>query len=174
MTSLTGLDNLTSIGGWLSISYNDALTSLSGLDNIDANTISGLLITENYSLSTCEVQSICDYLVAPGGTIEIRDNATGCNSQTQVYYACEALPSDNINFEEGLYIYPNPANHEVFISSNTGVIITETTIYNQIGKKVLHHNPATQPIDVSMLKQGVYIIEVCSQDFKVREKLIIR
>ena len=34
LASLTGLDNVTSIGGWLNISGNDALTNLTGLDNV--------------------------------------------------------------------------------------------------------------------------------------------
>ena len=174
LTSLLGLDNMNSIEGTLWIENNDALISLIGLDNIDAESIEVLHIIDNYSLSACAVQSICDYLVAPGGDIEISNNAPGCNSVTEVEVACEALTVENINFEEGSSIYPNPANHELFIYSTSKALITEVTIYNQIGQKVLHHKSVIQPIDVSMLRPGVYIIEVCSHDFKVRKKLIIR
>ena len=65
MTNLTGLDSLTSIGEMLMISGNDALKSLTGLGNID--TIQDLLITDNASLSSCEIQWLCDYLANPGG-----------------------------------------------------------------------------------------------------------
>jgi len=70
-------------------------------------------------------------------------------------------------------IYPNPANQEVFISNSSGATITEVTIYNQIGQKVLYHKPVNQPVDVSMLRQGMYIIEVVLGSKKARRLLII-
>ncbi|MCK9423664.1 MAG: T9SS type A sorting domain-containing protein [Bacteroidales bacterium] len=89
LTSLTGLSSLTSIGGILNIEANEHLTSLSGIDNIASGSITDLFIRDNWSLSTCEAQSICDYLVNPGGTIEIYANAPGCNSPEEVQTACE-------------------------------------------------------------------------------------
>ena len=88
LTSLTELDNLTSIGGSLAIIENNSLASLTGLDNIDANSIIDLYIIGNSFLSTCDVQSICDYLVNPYGEIEINDNTPGCNTQQEVEEAC--------------------------------------------------------------------------------------
>ena len=174
LTSLTGLENVTSIGGELSIVENDVLTSLTELENIDANSISDLFITDNSSLSTCEVQSVCDYLTNPNGVIEINDNATGCNSQIEVEEACESLWVPNINVESEFSIYPNPAKKEIFILVENGTIINEVNIYNQIGQKVLHKNRITNTIDVSILRQGMYIIELVTNDSKIWEKLIIR
>lgn len=132
LTSLSGLDNLTTIGGLLRISENDALsslyalenvnfvtalrvyendalTSLSGLDNIAASSIYNLYIGYNPSLSACAVQSICDYLAAPNGTVEIHDNAPGCNSPEEVEEACLSvgvpLPG---SLQTEVNIYPNP------------------------------------------------------------------
>ena len=103
LTSLTGLDNVTSIGGGLVIRNNNALSSLTGLDNIYAATIEYLFIYDNISLSTCEVQSICDYLAAPNGSIIIYNNATGCNNQEEVEEACE-LSVESIPFENKISI----------------------------------------------------------------------
>jgi hypothetical protein len=78
LTSLTGMEGLTSIGGSLDISSNTALISLAGLDNLTS--IGGALsIRTNSSLSTCDVQWLCDYLAAPQETVIIYLNATGCN-----------------------------------------------------------------------------------------------
>ena len=173
LTSLTGLDNVTSIGGELLIDGNNTLTSLTGLDNIEAGSISDLYIYNNIYLSTCEVQSVCDYLANPNGNISIHDNATECNSQEEVGEAC-AFWVPNINFESELSVYPNPAKKEIFISVKNGSIINEVNIYNQIGQKVLHKKPITHSIDVSMLRQGMYIIELILGEMKIREKLIIR
>ncbi len=173
LTSLTALDNITSIEEDLSIKNNVALTNLSGIDNIDAASIDNLYIFGNISLSTCEVESICNYLASPNGVIEIHDNATGCNNKAEVEVACESgVP--NINFESAFSIYPNPAEKEIFICCKNGVKIKEINIYNQIGQKVLHEKRITITIDVSMLMQGMYIIELVSEEFKIREKLMIR
>jgi len=92
LTTLIGLDNLVSIEDGLYIISNQALTSLKGLDNIYATSIIDLNISDNTSLSLCEVQSICDYLASPNGTFEIHDNAPGCNSTEEVeefcWYSC--------------------------------------------------------------------------------------
>jgi hypothetical protein len=91
-TNLNGLSVLTSTEGNVFIGDdaggNHALTSLTGLDNIDGGSIIDLIIGDNPYLSTCEVQSICDYLASPNGSIEISGNATGCNSQQEVEAAC--------------------------------------------------------------------------------------
>jgi len=97
--SLSALENLSSINGFLRVVLNDTLPSLSGIENIEPGSITDLSIWGNPNLSTCEVQSICDYLAAPNGDITIHSNATGCMNQQQVEDACESqcLP-DGITF----------------------------------------------------------------------------
>ncbi len=46
------------------------------------------MIRFNSALSTCEVESVCEYLSNPGGTVEIYNNATGCNNPYEVANAC--------------------------------------------------------------------------------------
>jgi hypothetical protein len=99
LTSLTGLEGLTSIGGNLWISGNNVLNSLTGLDNIEAGSITKLYIYDNVSLSTCEVQSVCNYLADPNGSINIYNNATGCMNPPEVAEGCgitlQCLPHGN-------------------------------------------------------------------------------
>jgi hypothetical protein len=173
LTTLTGLDNVTSIEGGLEIFYNDALTSLTGLDNIDHSSISKLYIQENNNLSTCEVQSICDYLINPTGVISIFNNAPGCNSQEEVEEAWE-LSVESINPIDEISIFPNPANRELTISSKDGTTIEKVIIYNQTGQIVQKEKPANNIIDISELQPGMYLIEVVSGQKKIREKLIIK
>ena len=136
LISLVGLENLNSIWGDLRIGGNDALTSLTGLDNIDAGSISGLFITYNFALSTCKVQSVCDYLASPGGTIEIYGNTPGCNSQEEVEEACE-MSVNELNFLNKLSIYPNPFSNTITIEFDLKQPeIVTITIYNHLGEKV--------------------------------------
>jgi hypothetical protein len=157
LTSLSELDHLTSIGRNLIITYNNALTSLTGLDNIDAATITDLTICNNNNLSTCEIHSICDYLVNPHGIIYIVGNADGCSSQQEVEAACGVGIEDNNLSETHLNIYPNP------ISAN---IIIETTAKGQLSildlrsQEIIKH-PITEDktlFDISNLPSSIYII----------------
>jgi len=115
LISLSGLENLTSIEGSLQIEGNHSLTSLSGLESVSS--IGGdLRILNNPELSTCDVQSICDYLAAPVGTIVIHDNAPGCNSPEEVEEVCDTVSIQEINFENTFTISPNPLELNAVIS----------------------------------------------------------
>jgi len=96
LINLTGLINANYINGDLLINKNDALKSLAGLDNIDANFIDNIIIHDNSSLFYCEVQSLCNYLASSKGTVEVRNNASGCNSSNEIANACGILVSENI------------------------------------------------------------------------------
>ncbi|MBN2173309.1 MAG: T9SS type A sorting domain-containing protein [Bacteroidales bacterium] len=102
LTNIEALENLTQIGGSLGIGFlccwgenvvnytngNPSLTSLSGLENIDEESIDSLYIIGNSSLSTCDVQSICSYLASPNGSVDIYGNAPGCNDAPDIANAC--------------------------------------------------------------------------------------
>ena len=173
LTSVTGLENVTSIGAGLEIENNDALISLAGLDSIEASSITSLKIVDNNLLAECDVESICNYLANPSGAIIIEGNATGCNSQEEVYTAC-GLGVSPIDIESKISIYPNPANDELYFSSEPGFKVDEVSIYNQIGQKVIYREGSIKTIDISRLEQGMYIVEVVSNGLKFRMKLIIR
>jgi hypothetical protein len=179
LPNFIGLENLTSIGGSISIGapspyLNDSLTSLAGLDNIDAGTISDLTIYNNPNLSICEVKSICDYLVAPNGNVSIHDNGTGCNNQEEVQDSCEAQAGIvDPSFIKEISIYPNPAHTTITIelptqpSKNTTLIISNTNGQQLITKPI--NKPQTE-IDISHLPAGIYIVKVWNdKDVMVRK-----
>lgn len=173
LLNLDGLNNLTTIGGTLTIDGNDVLESIEGITNIEAESISNNLnIRSNPLLSTCEVNSVCNYLANPNGNISIFNNASGCNSVEEVEDACLVSVHNNKSKPE-LTISPNPAKAILFLSSNNGLSINEIKIYNQFGQIVMHKEGITSSIDISMLDHGMYIIELFSDGFIVREKLMV-
>jgi len=153
LTSLTSLYNLTSIGAGLTIQHNTSLTSLEGLDNIDAGTIENLNIYNNNFLSTCEVQSICDYLASPNGEVEIHDNATGCNSQEEVEEACDAIINVEIYVAENYSIYPNPVTDIATFSSKD---ITSIELFDLMGALIIRR--MNNKVDISNLNPGIYFV----------------
>ncbi len=174
LTSLEGLRNLKSIGGSLQVVWNHSLKSLSGIDKIDAGSITSLYIYFNDSLTVCEVESICNYLVSPGTTVYLHSNNAGCNSIEEVKDSCKTVGLGEIDLKSLFSIFPNPAKDKVFISTSEGSEISEVVIYNHIGQKILHRKLLSNEFDISMLTPGMYIVEFISDEWIVREKLIVR
>jgi hypothetical protein len=172
LTNLTGLENLTDLGGDLWIEGNYSLSSLQGLDNINAFTISNLFIFSNSNLYNCDIQSICEYLASPNGTITIEDNNSGCNSPEEVETAC-LTTVEEIKTGNGIIIIPNPSNDKITVSIPNGVTIVEVVIYNQTGQKVLQEKLVKNTLDISKLQKGIYIIELRSNENTIMKKLVI-
>jgi len=80
---------------------------------------------------------------------------------------------ENIKKINEIAIFPNPTNKEVFISKQDRVLIKEINIYNQIGQRIIHKTRMVSTIDVSILNKGIYIIELISNNNRIRKKLII-
>jgi hypothetical protein len=144
------------------------MTSLTGLDNIAANSITNLLILDNSSLSTCEVQSICDYLAVPNGTFTIENNAPGCNDVIEVIIACETVGIDEAVAGSDFSIFPNPFTGQLSIEFNLPqTTMVSIQIFNAMSAKVaeLHYGqlPAGQQQftwHAGHLPRGVYLCRV--------------
>ncbi len=115
LTSLAGLDSLISIGGNLEIIANALLSDLTALENIEAGSIADLSIYYNFELSECDILSMCVYLNDPNGTVDIHNNAPGCNSQQEVMDSCLITSVSEIEFEDAFIISPNPLNSTTVI-----------------------------------------------------------
>jgi hypothetical protein len=167
LVSLSGLENLNSIGWWLEISSNNSLTSLIGLENIEADSIGQLTIVGNEMLSTCDVQSICDYLAAPNGSVYISANAPGCNSPEEVQEACLTSTEDHLKDIE-FTISPNPVSGyaeiswnshkgqlvEISLFNTTGICVKNRQyLQNQTGKNIFI-------LDLKELPKGIYFCRV--------------
>jgi len=174
LTDISSLENLSSINGFIKIQENNALESLVGLDNVESSSINGMFIINNQNLSQCAVNSFCEFLTTPTGEIEIFGNAYGCESQQQVIEACVAVDINEINTNIKFSIYPNPASSMLFIKNENRLPIEEISIYNQLGQKLLYINQPEKYIDIKKLQQGIYFMEIISDELKIKQKLIIK
>ncbi len=178
LSNLIALDNLTSIGGDLEIEHNNVLTSLTGLDNIDAESIINLSIYDNANLSTCHVQSICDYLSTPNGTVEIYDNKTECYNQEQVEAACTVSVEEQ-KFSEQLSSYPNPFKTSITIGYELQQPSTvQISIYDQLGALVdviqETQTPGKQQVvwNANGQSSGMYYFTIQIGDETIRGKMV--
>ena len=168
LVDISALEGLNSIGGELMINHNNSLMSLTGLDDINAGSITNLTISNNSSLSACEVQSICDYLASQGGYVDISNNSLGCNSQQEVEAACEVgLDESSVVGRQSIVsIYPNPSSTQIAIEASATTTKFQLSIFNLNGKEVISQKltaPGTS-IDISNLPQGIYCVRLTSDN----------
>jgi len=173
LTDMTGLRNVNSISGNLTIGWNHKLRSLSGLENINAVSIQNLYVYYNDSLRTCEIESVCTYLKNIIGVAAIDNNSIGCNSINEVNHACETIGVSDRKYSNEITLFPNPAQNLFFVLSPENWNISETKIYDNVGKLVKSINGQTKQIDISTLQKGIYIVELFSDKVRIRKKLII-
>ena len=159
LTSLTGLDQLTSIGGFLFIRFNVGLTSLTGLDNLDATTIEDLFIQFNPQLSACAIESVCDYLGVAANTADISGNAMGCATREEVETACVVSTTDIS--QTNIELFPNPTNGMLQLRNITA---EEVVVYTAQGQRIARYVSPGQELDLSALPAGVYHLHLIAAD----------
>ncbi len=163
--TLEDFSNLTKINGIIFISLMDSLQTLHGLDNIDASTIDTILIINNFQLSECNVQSICDYLEINNGAGVIANNLTGCTSTEEVLNACITSVSSEDVTSSKPSLFPNPASQQLFIKdlapTNSNLLINIHTID---GKRVFQQSflkgTTEVRINLSHFSKGLYVVRV--------------
>ena len=135
LVNLSYFSNLREINGPLRI-WESGMQSLSGLDSINPENIEYLSLLENYGLSDCAVESICQYIINLNGLCNIFDNAQGCNNQAEIEDACTVgLPKQEL--ELSISAYPNPFTTSTTIEYELKEISNlQFTIYNVIGEVV--------------------------------------
>jgi hypothetical protein len=174
LSTLTALTGLTFVGEKLWIAHNEDISLLTGLENIDEGSITDLSIYDNSSLSTCNVESICNYLASSNGTVEIHDNATGCNSREEVEASCGFGIHENSTSGNLFTIFPNPGLTQITIETSAINHQSQLSIFNMNGQKILTCRITKQqmPVDISGLSQGVYFVKVISDDSVMVEKFV--
>lgn len=78
------------------------------------------------------------------------------------------------NSISGLSVYPNPVtNGNLFITSNSNEAKL-VSIYDVLGKQVVKTTVTNQPLNVSNLNSGVYIVKITEEGKTATRKLVIR
>lgn len=162
LTDLSALQNLEYIGGALLIYWNEILPNLSGLDNVDGNSIQIVEIIGNPELSECSVQSLCDYLASPNGTVFIGDNGSGCNSFDEVLEACETI-GINLKEQPTIRLHPNPTDKgSITVTLENHRKKASLSCFDIFGQQLFQQEIVTTvtSINVSTWPPGIYIAVV--------------
>lgn len=87
---------------------------------------------------------------------------------------CTALGSISETEVKPLVIYPNPTQDYLQIFNPENETLTQLTITDITGKIVLQQNAPQHPIDVSKLRQGVYLLHLQLEDDNNRTQRFIK
>jgi len=99
LTNLDALSGLVTIGGKnIYVIGNSSLINISGLQNIDPDTINGLYIQDNAALSVCNLPNFCTYLSDETNPRAISGNAGFCLDEQAVNYHCLPCPTSEDDF----------------------------------------------------------------------------
>jgi hypothetical protein len=161
VSSLEELISVKAIGGQLSIRDNALLSSLVGLDSIDANSITELILEVSDSLSFCSVKSICDYLSMNLGPSTIGQNLSGCNTEDEILDLCSS-PTAILDIEtSSIRIYPNPVVDLLQISHELPDV-SELIVFNSTGKELIRLQGDVKELNVAHLNGVIYILSIKS------------
>lgn len=114
--------------------------------------------------------------------VKVRDNACPYNGVSfRKYYICVkpvVTGIQDVSKVESLTIYPNPANAQINIVTNSDVVIGSMQMLDQTGRVVKSPTCFTKhgskyTVDVSDLSQGIYIIKYAGQHGILTKKVII-
>ena len=84
----------------------------------------------------------------------------------------QSLPTDNFVYNEGIEIYPNPVKETINFKSSSNHGNFTVSIYDVTGRLVKDYKNVNDFIDVSQLKNGVYLLNINYDKKKVIKKFI--
>jgi len=171
LENLAGIESLISTK-YILVRHNLELENLTGLQNIDHVEVQDVDIYENPKLVSCDVEFMCEVLGLTPEIVSVYDNQTGCNSVEQVQDSCIA-GVELIDKSGTLYLYPNPASRQVFISGLDPDVAYRLGIYNYLGQLMLQQQDIDPVVNIEKLDPGVYIIELQSENYEFKEQLIV-
>lgn len=168
---------------WQQYEYTTDGTNWISLGNNGSSLLTTAFASKSFNLpASCDNNPnlafrIVSIFAQPTNTAYASVNGGGYNGNNgrwqldNMRFAYSSLKRSENNISN-LKIYPNPANTQVTITSDS--FATKTVeIYNILGKKVLSTKANNEPINVSNLNKGVYVIKITEEDKTASRKLVI-
>lgn len=132
-----------------------------------------------YSTDNAQWVQFTATLTAPAGAValrfEMRTYAVGAGFGSVYYDDMSVTPTLGVkdNTISGLKVYPNPVTNGKFFISTDANSDKSVVIFDVLGKQVLT-TTATESVNVSNLKTGVYIVKITEEGKTATRKLVIK
>jgi hypothetical protein len=104
----------------------------------------------------------------------IRSNCGGVfgSWKSMTFTTKTALSVEDAVFKNSIKIFPNPAKDFLSIQNSSNNKIDKVIVVDITGKKILEQTGDTKKLNVSNLTNGVYLIQVFSENLKYQDKFI--
>ncbi len=141
-----------------------SLDDISGLTNLDFNTLNYLGLFGNEMLAYCHYFPICSYIQENRGRSDIFANKLGCNSVEELKNQCRTVGLDDDN-TINLSIQPNPVNDDFLLIMDAKVpsecrLVIFDIMGRQIHQQIIYFG--NNHVDASNLRPGTYLYQVSS------------
>lgn len=179
LVSLSALSGIMSFGsatitGDIFIVNCDALTTLTGLDNIDPASINHLYLYNSDNLIVCNVASVCNYLSNSNNTFTIYGNATNCTSNIAILSQCtNPTFSESTSISNTINIFPNPVTSYVTITGIQPFQKNLLEVTNVCGKIIYKGKISKNIFDLSHFENGIYCFRIFLKNAIVK-KIIVK
>lgn len=185
IVNLEGLSVVTSIDGQLDI-QKTSLKSLHGLEQLDYRSIDGLILVQNDSLSICEIEPICNFLLDTTFFRDIQKNAPNCNSELAIREACDTASNSSLhtfssfqhgevrNLKQGnIKLFPNPTTGIISINNFGRHPITRIEVKDIVGRTIQDiRDHFDHKIDLTRQRSGIYIITISTPESQWISKVV--
>lgn len=97
-----------------------------------------------------------------------------CTDTSGCYYV-DLTGVNGYSIQGAIRVFPNPCSDQIVIECGTEAIETEIKISDVTGNLLIHslHKLARMVVDVRSLEQGIYFLEVESNGYSARQKIVV-
>lgn len=121
------------------------------------------------TLSGCNVFFVRSVCSPTENSPWVAIGTVGCSTEVNNYLA--TLSNDSFSsITRGIQISPNPSKNSVQIKCNSK--IDTITLFDSLGKTMLHQTQNNTEINVENLAAGIYLIEIVTENEKMYRKFI--
>ena len=104
----------------------------------------------------------------------VANDLNGCEVEAVIYNVVGVPAVDAITENS---IYPNPVSENLIVHVDDNDVISEISVFNTLGERNIHSvltggGGATRNLDVTVLTQGIYLLEIISEKKITRIKFI--
>lgn len=206
LEAVLGFDDLQSLSN-LQFFENPYIKSFEGLRNLrevgrftinDCNLIKDLgdfkylkliarilELNRNYSLTQCNIDAVCSFLVSPFAATYINGNGSGCDSRGQIESNCTPtresnIMEDRIDYDSVISVYPNPTSDRITIDFGKGNIVDTATvnIADNQGRVIISEKLTkvlmTANVSIASLSPGMYSLSVRVSNQLINKKIVVQ
>lgn len=142
--------------------------------NMDGNGVDGAILTNTFSEFTFSIP-------VTGNSLSLRIEAHMDSSNEEIafdYFRVQSntstLSVNTFSIDETVSIYPNPTSGIVIIESSSSMTISQTSIYDILGKKLKNVTLESNRLDLTNLEDGIYLLKVDLDNGSTITKRIVK